>query len=194
MRLCSLETHSARLLRSVEFLLASAGWKLSELGLIAAGLGPGSFTGIRIGVATALGLAQALGTPFAGVSCLDALAHRPGLPDGSLHVVTDARRSQVYHAGYLRRSGRVRRVTRPALYHPRVLQEVLRSGKILVIGDGAHLYAKEVGLSGSAWPRLVEAELFLSADIGRLALMRKRSWRRGDGLRAEPLYVRPPDA
>jgi tRNA threonylcarbamoyladenosine biosynthesis protein TsaB len=193
-RLCSLETHSARLLRSLDFLLEAAGWDLSGLGLIVAGLGPGSFTGIRIGIATALGLAQTLGIPFAGASGLDALAHRAGLPDGRLDVVADARRSQVYHAEYLRRNGRVRRMSRPALFHPQDLQAHLRSGRTSVIGEGAQLYAKELGLTRTGWPRLIEAELFLSADLGRLALARKRSWRRGDELRAEPLYIRPPDA
>ncbi len=60
LRLSSFETHSARLLRSVEYLLDVAGWTAHDLGLVAAGIGPGSFTGIRIGVSTALGLAQSL--------------------------------------------------------------------------------------------------------------------------------------
>ncbi len=194
LRLCSSATHSVRLLRAIKFLLAEAGWRLPQLGLIAAGLGPGSFTGVRIGVATSLGLAQALEIPFAGVSCLDALAHRIGLPDGRIEVILDAQRGQVYHAGYVRRHGRVRRISPPALSDPQELRARLGRGRVTVLGEGARLYARELGVSRSGWPRVLETEFFLSADIGRLAQVRRRCWRQGAGLRAEPLYIRPPDA
>ncbi|MBM3791217.1 MAG: tRNA (adenosine(37)-N6)-threonylcarbamoyltransferase complex dimerization subunit type 1 TsaB, partial [Acidobacteria bacterium] len=100
LRLFSLETHSQRLLGTIEYLLQVTGWGLDEVGLVAAGIGPGSFTGIRIGVATALGLAQGKGIPFAAVSGMDATAHGAATTDGRLGVVIDARRSQVYYAEY----------------------------------------------------------------------------------------------
>src|SRR6059036_1572063 len=101
LRLHSQETHSARLLNSIHYLLSSSGWDLAKLELIAVGIGPGSFTGIRIGVATALGLAQSLSLPLACVSGLDALAFDLAYLRSRIGIVIDAQRMQVYYAEYI---------------------------------------------------------------------------------------------
>jgi len=194
LRLLSLETHSARLLASIEFLLKNAGWNLGDLGLIVAGIGPGSFTGIRIGVATAIGLAQTLGIPFAGVSGLDALARQLPIIDGRIGVVMDAQRGQVYYAEYRCSRGKVAKVGKPALLNPLDLSRRLRRSHICVLGDGALRYAKELEIPRAGWPRLAEVDLFLAAPLGRLAMERKQFWRYGQFIAAEPLYIRPPDA
>jgi tRNA threonylcarbamoyladenosine biosynthesis protein TsaB len=194
LRLLSLETHSARLLGSIDFLLKSLGWNLSDLGLVVAGIGPGSFTGIRIGVATAVGLAQTLSAPFAGVSGLDALARQlPGM-EGRVGVVMDAQRCQVYYAEYRCSRGRFARISKAALLNPPDLAHRLRGAHLHLLGDGAQRYARELGIPGTGWPRLVEVDLFLAAALGRLALARKQTWRCGERAYAEPLYIRPPDA
>ncbi len=194
LRLSSLETHSARLLRSIRFLLEGTGWQLTDLNLIAAGIGPGSFTGIRIGIATALGLAQALGIPFAGISGLDALARQVRLADGRLGVVMDAQRSQIYYAEYIAAAGRVRAVTRPRLLYPVELAARLRRRQIYLAGEGAVRYIAHIRDGGRDFPRLLDVDLFLAASIGRLALERRRKWCSGRGLKSVPLYIRPPDA
>ncbi len=194
LRLHSLETHSARLLRSIDFLLGSVSWDLAGIGLIAVGIGPGSFTGIRIGVSTALGLAQVLSLPFAGISGLDAMASQKGLPDGRIGVVMDAQRSQVYCGEYCRSLRNLRRSGRPLLCYPEELRQHFAPGNLYLVGDGALRYRRELGASDTGWPRLVETDLFLSASIARLALRRRRWWRRGEFLQSEPLYIRPPDA
>ncbi len=194
LRLKSLETHSARLLRSIDFLLGSAGWELSGIGLVAAGIGPGSFTGIRIGVSTALGLAQVLSLPFAGISGLDAMASQCGLPDGRIGVVMDAQRSQVYYGEYCKSLRSLRRSCRPFLCGPEELRKRFDPRRLYLVGEGALRYRRELGASETGWPRLIEADLFLSASIGRLAMARRRWWRRGEFLQSEPLYIRPPDA
>lgn len=107
-RLSSPQTHSARLLRSMEFLLDSVGWDLGQVDLFAACRGPGSFTGIRIGMATGLGLAQTLRRPFAAISGLDALAWAVPLSHVRIGVVMDAQRSQVYYAEYFKRGRQIR--------------------------------------------------------------------------------------
>lgn len=194
LRLLSFATHSARLLKSIEFLLAGAGWQLADLGLVAAGIGPGSFTGIRIGVATGLGLAQVLSLPFAPVSGLDALAHRDSLPDGRLGIVMDAQRSQVFYAEYLRVSRRVRKERHPFLCRPDDWRRQVNRRGLFVVGDGIARYRRELGGSETGWPRYIDTDLFIAGDIGRLALARRRYWKRGEFLQAEPLYIRPPDA
>ncbi|NWG12203.1 MAG: tRNA (adenosine(37)-N6)-threonylcarbamoyltransferase complex dimerization subunit type 1 TsaB [Acidobacteria bacterium] len=194
LRLLSLETHSARLLKSIEFLMAGVGWRLTDLGLVAAGIGPGSFTGIRIGVSTGLGLAQVLSLPLAGISGLDALAHRDGLPEGRLGIVMDAQRSQLYYAEYLRTSGRIRMQRAPSLWNPEEWRRQVKCRGLFLAGDGIMRYRTELGGSETGWPRYVHTELFLAGDIGKLALARRRCWKRGEFLQAEPLYIRPPDA
>jgi tRNA threonylcarbamoyl adenosine modification protein YeaZ len=193
LRLNSLETHSTRLLRSVSFLLEMTGWHLRDLGLVAAGLGPGSFTGIRIGVSTALGLAQTLRIPFAGVSGLDAVAGMIRRPGAAIGVVMDAQRSQVYFAEYDRPDGSPRSRRRPALWDPEDLALRLRNRHVYLVGDGIERMARTI-VPGASWPRVLETELFIAGSIGRLALARKRTWRRGEFIGAEPLYIRPPDA
>jgi len=193
MRLSSLETHSARLLRSIDFLLQSSHLSFRDLQLIAVGIGPGSFTGIRIGVATALGLAQALGIHFAGVSGLDAHAFGAVI-DGRIGVVLDAQRSQVYYAEYERKKARVRKTKRASIWRPSDLEMRLAGRHLYLVGDGAVRYARELKISQRTWPRLLDGDSFLAASIGRLAQARRRIWRSGPFVQAEPLYIRPPDA
>ncbi len=194
LRVQSLETHSIRLLASIEFLLASAGWRLSDLELIAAGIGPGSFTGIRIGSATAMGLAQTLSIPFAGISALDAIAHLARGLEGRIGVVVDAQRHQFYYAEYHGKDGKLRRTSRPMLLSPYDVKVATGTGRCYLVGDGAALQSLELKSRRSRWPQIVPVEYFLAAALGRLALDRKRIWRSGEYVQAEPLYIRPPDA
>jgi tRNA threonylcarbamoyladenosine biosynthesis protein TsaB len=188
-RLNSIKTHSAFLLNSIDYLAARLEWQLSDLNLVAVGIGPGSFTGIRIGVATALGIAQSLSIPFAGISGLDALAHQAAPMEGNIGVVLNAQRSQVYYAEYFSRNGKVRTTQKPSLSFLSDLEHLLSHRHQYIIGD------IEIRRDASAkWPLSLPADLFLAASIGRLAISRKRTWRTGKYLFAEPLYIRPPDA
>ncbi len=193
-RLFSLQTHSVRLLRSIQFLLECADWRLRDLRLVCAGIGPGSFTGIRIGLSTALGLAQTLDLPFAGISGLDALAAQACCPEGRIGAVMDAQRKQVYYAEYVREMGQIKAVKRPRLCDPEELGRQLGGDCIYLAGDGAARYAAELGIRTADWPRLATSDLYLAAAVGRLGLVRRRTWRSGEDLRADALYIRPPDA
>ena len=201
--LLSSDNHAERLLGGIDYLLSGAGWRLEQCGLIAVGIGPGSFTGIRIGVSTALGLAQTVGCPLSAVSGLDALAHAiatlvEGLAPRGLSppigIVMDASRGQVYHCEYRVRAGRLRKARKPSLQSPGELGAGFGGRRLVLAGDGAARYSQELGISRSGVRRLIPFDLFLAAAIGRLALARKRSWLDGEYLKAEPLYTRPPDA
>lgn len=194
LRLLSVETHSARLLKSIRFIMESAGWDRSELGLIAVGIGPGSFTGIRIGIATALGLSQTLKIPFAGISGLEALAHSCSGICGQIGVVMDAHREQVYFQEFDADPGRIKRAGNPILMRPEDLKARLEKGRFHLVGDGATRYARLLGVRSRGYPNLLENDLFISGQIGRLASSRKRIWRSGTNLDCDPLYIRPPDA
>lgn len=194
LRLDSPRTHSTLLLNSIRFLLGRLDWTLKDLNLVAVGMGPGSFTGIRIGIATALGIAQSLSLPIAGVSGLEALAHQAQQPNGPIGVVLDAHRSQVFYAEYVSHKGRIRQSQKSAVLDVTDLERRLGNRHLYVVGDMEACRIRQAAAGPTAWPRLIPADLFLAAGIGRIACARKNRWRSGDFMLSEPVYVRPPDA
>ena len=190
LKLNHLQNHSANLIRSIDFLLKGLGWSLEDMNLVAVGIGPGSFTGIRIGIATGLGMAQSLSIPFAGISGLEALVHQTYFQDGCIGVLLNAHREQAYYAEYVRTGGKVRVAKKPALVVVSDLQRSLKNRHIYIVGD-TELVVEQ---SRSGWPRAVETDLYLAVGIGRRAVSVKRRWRSGDFAQCDPLYIRPPDA
>ena len=142
--------HAARLLVLVEDLLARAGVGWDAVGRIAVGAGPGGFTGLRIGIATARALAQATGLPLVPVSSLAALAAGAGDPDGPVAAVLDARRGEVFAAVYA--GGR--ELSPPAALAPPALAERLLALDVPVqaVGDGAVRFRPELEGAGIAVP------------------------------------------
>ena len=140
---CSGLTHSRTLLPMAEDLLKNAGVKLSEVDRFAVAHGPGSFTGVRIGVAAVKGLAWAAEKPAVGVSTLEAMAwHGVAAGDGSLICCAmDARRNQVYNALFEIRNGTPVRLTEDRAISLEALNSDLKAdGRTpFLIGDGAHL-------------------------------------------------------
>jgi len=134
-------THSQTLLPMVEQMLASYGCRVSELDLIAVAAGPGSFTGLRIGVSTAKGLAWAAGLPCAGCSTLASMAWNLSGWEGEICAAMDARRQQVYNARFRVREQRLERLTPDRAIALEELTAELREHKTpqLVVGDGAQL-------------------------------------------------------
>jgi len=188
--------HSTRLLEAINFLIVSAGWELKDLTLVASGIGPGSFTGIRIGVATGLGLAQSLGIPFAGVSGLDVLARRAANQskiENRIAVLLNARRSQYFFTDYENKNGRIRRLRKPALIDATDVENYIKDAD-LITGDLNIDQEPSTANQSKIIRCWVIVDLFMAEGIGRLGLERKMTWRTRDFLTAEPLYIRPPDA
>jgi len=103
-------THSRTLLSMAESLLENLGISISDIDMIAVSKGPGSFTGVRIGVAAAKGLAWGLGKPVCGVSTLEAMAYQAPVPERLICTVMDARRNQVYNALFTWGGGKLARL------------------------------------------------------------------------------------
>jgi tRNA threonylcarbamoyladenosine biosynthesis protein TsaB len=152
--------HASRLLVLVEAALAEAGASWDDVKRIAAGVGPGGFTGLRLGIATARALAQARDLPLVGVSSLEALAKgaRPLEPaplkgsdplsgGDSVLAVIDARRSEVFAAGW--RDGE--RWLDPVAIAPAALAARVRPGT-LAVGDGAVKFRVELERAGADVP------------------------------------------
>jgi tRNA threonylcarbamoyladenosine biosynthesis protein TsaB len=162
-------SRASTLLEDVDALLRQAGARATDVDALAVGIGPGSFTGTRIGLATARGLALALGVPAAGVSTIDALA--AGAPGAT--PVIDARRREIFVAG-------------PRVLAPADLE--LEPGT-LCVGDGAVRYRELLEEAGAEIPP-GDDERHLPRARFHAALAREF----GPAERVEPIYVRSPDA
>ena len=145
-------THSRTLMPIVEHILKNTGLTVADMDAIAVAAGPGSFTGIRIGVAAAKGLAFAADKPAVGVSTLAAMARNVAFCDGLVICAMDARRQQVYNALFEAKDGQLTRLTPDRAIALEELAEELRSDPRpkTVVGDGARLcfaHLTEAGIS-----------------------------------------------
>jgi tRNA threonylcarbamoyladenosine biosynthesis protein TsaB len=128
--------HAEVLAPSIEFVCRQAGVALRDVDVIAVDIGPGLFTGLRVGIATANGLAQALGKPMVGVPSLDLLAHAMRHAGNDIVTVIDARRSEVYAARYGVTAEGVKRVMEPTVLPPAELLDAMRdTPDVVLVGD-----------------------------------------------------------
>lgn len=135
-------THSETLLPMLKSAFAAAGIAPADVGLYAVSAGPGSFTGLRIGMALAKGLALPNHTPCVGVSTLEALALSVFVPLGSVIVAAeDARRGEVYYAVFEKNAEGMVRLCPDTAGKPCEMQEMLENAKkpVFLVGDGAEV-------------------------------------------------------
>ena len=162
---CSALTHSRTLLPMAEDMLKNAELTIGDVDLFAVAHGPGSFTGVRIGVSTVKGLAWAGGKPCVGVSTLEAMAWH-GLAAGPyVCPVMDARRQQVYNALFEIRDGKPVRLTedRPIALSELAPQLAALPSPVFLVGDGAGLTAKYLADAGIPFRLAPENLLWQSA-------------------------------
>ena len=183
--------HATQLLGLVEVVLASGRRQLDDVELIAAGTGPGSFTGLRIGIATGRALAQALQVPLVGVGTLRALAAGAGTE--LVVAILDARRGEAYAAAY--EGGR--ELLAPSALAPDPLAAAVRAlgtaagAAPLAVGDGALRFREHLEATGAAIPTDASPLHRVSArHLCRLAAAADATDRNA----VLPQYVRPPDA
>jgi tRNA threonylcarbamoyladenosine biosynthesis protein TsaB len=180
---------SRRLLPAIAFVLESAGLAAAEVEGYAVAVGPGSFTGIRVGLSTVQGLALAAGRPCLGVSALDVLA---ALAQGDaptlVPMIDAARGGHVFGALY----DEAGRALEPPQAAPAVSFVARASGPVALLGSGADRYRAEI-LAARADARLPKRTLYLAGALARLAEPRLRA---GEGTAPgdlRPLYLRPAD-
>ena len=186
-------THSETLMPLIDGMLRTAGLSLDDIGLIAAANGPGSFTGLRIGVSAAKGLAWAKELPCCGVSTLAAMARTAADFQGLIIGAMDARRQQIYHALFRGENGRVLRVTQDCAISLEELASLMRDmpEEKLVVGDGAALCADYLSTAGIPC-RMADEHHRMQSAVG-VALCAEEMAARGETVTAqqlEPVYLR----
>ncbi|AZM54934.1 tRNA (adenosine(37)-N6)-threonylcarbamoyltransferase complex dimerization subunit type 1 TsaB [Streptomyces sp. WAC 01529] len=172
--------HGELLLPAVDRVLADAGLRLDAVTAVVAGVGPGPYTGLRVGLMTADTFGLALGVPVHGICTLDGLAYASGIESGPFVVATDARRKEVYWARY----DDVRtRASEPAVDRPADIAAEVAG--LPAVGAGALLYPDT--FPDARAPEHVSAAALASLAAERLAA--------GEELpEPRPLYLRRPDA
>ncbi len=186
--------HAETLTPAIDFVCRQAGVEMDDLGCIAVDVGPGLFTGMRVGIAAAKAMAQALRLPMIGIASLDLLAFPCRHTDRVVVPVIDARKGEVFWAMYRQVPGGVQQVSVPTVgpVDDLVADLLARSQETLCVGDGAERYRDEIldgyhcEISGPAHPSpgaLVQ--------LAHAQAIREEWVRPGE---VEPIYLRAPDA
>jgi tRNA threonylcarbamoyladenosine biosynthesis protein TsaB len=189
--------HAEILAPAISFVCEQSRVAIADIGAIGVDIGPGLFTGMRVGIATAKAMAQALDVPLVGISSLDLLAFPLRHTTKVIASVIDARKGEVFYAFYLPSPGGVQRVSEPRACSVEDFNaDVMARGQtVLAVGDGAHRYRSDIDNAvevvdlahPSAAPlvHLARAKA-LRSDVGQ-----------SNGYSAEkvhPMYLRAPDA
>lgn len=190
-------THSRTLMPIVEGILKNTDLTLADMDAVAVAVGPGSFTGIRIGVAAAKGLCFAAEKSAIAVSTLGAMARNVAFCDGLVICAMDARRSQVYNALFEAKDGQLTRLTEDRAIALANLAEELRGDPRpkMVVGDGGKLccdYLNENGVPCRLAPPHLMMQNAMSVALEAEQLAAKRKLLTAQSL--EPVYLRPPHA
>ena len=188
--------HAESLTPAIQFACRQARIELSEISVVAVDLGPGLFTGLRVGVATAKAMAYALQVPMIGVPSLDLLAFPVRFTSRLIVAVIDARRGELFYAFYRQVPGGVQRLTDHQVGTADDLaSELLASGEeCLLVGDGAIRYRevfdglKKVDVVGAELAHPSASSLVMLAHAQALREQFVKPWD------LTPMYLRKPDA
>lgn len=186
-------THSRTILAMAEGLLQTCGLTVRDVDAVAVANGPGSFTGVRIGVAAAKGFAWGRELPLYGVSTLEAMALGLGETAGLVCPVMDARRSQVYNAVFRAADGRLERLRQDRAISLTELEQDLKNWTepVIFVGDGAVLCYNTIGQTGEQLHLAPEHRRHQRAcGVGLAALAAIRRGESGDGASLQPNYLR----
>ncbi|MBU4254419.1 MAG: tRNA (adenosine(37)-N6)-threonylcarbamoyltransferase complex dimerization subunit type 1 TsaB [Acidobacteria bacterium] len=185
-------SHSEQLLPAVDFLLKKIGRNILDVDGYAVAAGPGSFTGIRVGMSTVKSFAMAADKPIAPVSTLEALALKLHHPQSRLLCpLLDAKKGEVYAALFEWRKGRLVEVVPPAAYKPDRFFSLLPSRRVIsFMGSGSVLYRDKLFQYIGDKARFPRRSPFIAAEVGLLGY---DMLNRGEGLNhldVEPFYLR----
>lgn len=185
-------THSERLLPAVDLILLERGLTIQDVDAFAVAVGPGSFTGIRIGLSTIKSFALASGKPIAPVSTLKALALKLKLPQNRLLCpLLDARKGEVYAALFEVRKGQLTEVVPQGVYSPDQFFTRLPSHRIVsFIGNGVVVWKEKIFEYFKDKARFSSRSLFIAHEVGILGYGMLRKGKGLDLREVKPIYFR----
>jgi tRNA threonylcarbamoyladenosine biosynthesis protein TsaB len=185
-------THSARLLRAIDHLLRTADLNIEDIGGFAVAAGPGSFTGIRIGLSTVKSLAFASGKPVAAVSTLSALALKLVHPQIRLICpILDAKKGEIYSALFESSRGRLVEIIPQGAHVPDDLFARLPPHRVIhFIGSGLSVFRDRLMPYIKDRGRFPSRTAFIAHEVGVLGFEELKQGRGVPALRLEPIYFR----
>jgi len=189
------KTHSERLMPLIDELFKYSDLTLDDVDGFALAIGPGSFTGLRIGLATVKGLAFFTGKPVVGISTLDGLAKNLPLTPGLICPVIYARRGEVYTAIYVNAASGLERISDYMALSPEKLVSLLArldTGRITLLGDGTEMFTGDMKKILGPGLTLAPAEHRLprASTVGFLGLERLKRGDKDDLDKLTPYYIR----
>ena len=188
--------HAESIAPQIQFVARQARIELRDVGCVAVDLGPGLYTGLRVGISSAMAMAYALGVPMIGVSSLDLLAFAVRHTNRLVVAAIDARRSELFYAFYRQVPGGVQRISEAQVGTPDDLaSELLATGQeMLLVGDGARRYAEV--FAGLQKTDIAEQELAHPSAASLVQLAHARALREEfvKPWELRPIYLRAPDA
>ena len=191
------KTHSEKLMPMIDTVLKDSDTDITDIDLFAVANGPGSFTGLRIGVSTVKGLAHAVNKPIVGISTLEGLAFNLFDTDGLISPIMDARRSQVYNAAYRWENGVFKEVIPPrAIALEDCINDFKNEKKVYFLGDGVAVHKDKIS------EQMGERAVFVPANsinqrASSLAVLAEKEAMEGetdDYISLMPFYLRKPQA
>lgn len=176
---------------TIKRVLDAAGLDAGRIDYFACGLGPGSFTGMRIGISYIKGLSWALKKPVVGISTLDILAYELKQEAGPIIPIIDAKRGLVYCAIFKRERGRLTRIKPYLLINEKELLKKIRP-KSIILGDGIQLYREQI-LKTVPQVKFLESEFWYpkAHNIIELAMEKIAEKKISDTFRIKPIYLYP---
>ncbi len=188
--------HAEALAPQIEFICQQADIKLSEVSAVAVDIGPGLYTGLRVGVTTGIAIAHALRVPMIAVASLDLLAFPARATDRVIVAAIDARRGEVFHASYRSVPRGVQRISEPEVARPEALSAAIGANhdEVFLVGDGAEQYRE---LFASVRGLELADRCFALPSATALVNLAHDYARREEFVHRDqiaPLYLRRPDA
>ena len=192
---CKNQTHSKHLMKTIDTALASADMGVEDLDGFAVTIGPGSFTGLRIGISTIKGLAFAVDKPVVGISSLEALAWQCAERAHLICAMLDARKAEVYCATYRFIAGRLEEQSPACAVKPESFVRQMKAPCVF-IGSGAQLYRPKIEniIGDLAHFRPFDSDIIRASSVAFLSLQRFKSNDTESVANLVPHYIRKSDA
>lgn len=185
--------HSQNIMVMVQRLFDDINMNISEIDAFAVTVGPGSFTGLRIGISTIRAFAQAMNKPAIAVNTLEALAYNFACTENAIIIpMLDARRDEVFAAAYTFDEASIKEIMPPSVVTVDEIKELFRDGSVIYTGDGAIKNKEEISIYGKMAPaNLSEVR---AASVAALAFEKSKAGLASGYGEIKPLYLRKSQA